>query len=149
MSKFYCFSHDEKTFHGHHDTIEEAIYDARDIDIESFWIGECTKHKTAGEYFSKGLVEYVLESLQETAYDECGEAAENWLQPPPWPRDYKEGTPGRDHAERQRQIWDDKIKDLHECLVKTVDEWAERHSLQPEFWHVENIQHYTKADAER
>lgn len=79
-----------------------------------FYIGECIRFVPTVD------AERVLEQLEEDAYDECGEAAENFLD---W-----------------NYITDDKIADLQENLQRELDSWLERYKCTPTFYSIENVE---------
>ena len=78
----YSYSDDQELFHGQEDTLEAAIVEALDNypDAETVFVGEATQ-KTIGEYLTVYHVESLLEGLSETAAEECGKVAEDWLVP--------------------------------------------------------------------
>lgn len=73
----YCYSYDQERFFGRCSSEQEAVHEAfdNDPDAETVWIGEGVQH-TAHEYV---LPYRIVESASEQAYDEIGEAAEDWL----------------------------------------------------------------------
>lgn len=76
MSKQYTYSTDEEIYHGTFNSAEEAI-DASVAEVGStVWVGEAVPN-TAPQFVP--ALDYLLEMIEESACDECGESAESWL----------------------------------------------------------------------
>ena len=148
----YSYSDNEETFHGQRDSIEAAIAEALDEfpDAETIYVGEVTQ-KTIGGFLHSGHIESLLESLSETAYDECGEAAEDWLTGPHCcSRDIKKET--REQYEDRVKAWRKRKADWLEPLLTGVqavlESWAPEHDEQPHFWHVGKVKSFSREEAE-
>lgn len=115
----YAYSFDEERYDGNFDTREEAVEEARDIDPDiPVWTGRAVRPKLS--HFLRDA-DWWLEWASDRAADECAEYSDGW--PPKAP-------PGAD---------DD--------LMRVLDEWAERHGLQPQFFLVEDVQEHGKVEA--
>ena len=79
MSKQYAYSFDDEYFSACvFDSKEEALADARkeaNIDDKIVYIGEVNFYKED----CSGLANYVADGLQNNAYDDVGEFAENYM----------------------------------------------------------------------
>ena len=67
-------------YHGHCETREAAIAEARtelgvDARVEGFYVGRCVQ-VTKSQFMPSA--EYILELMQESATDECGDGAEDF-----------------------------------------------------------------------
>ena len=108
------YSSDEETFN--YESIDEAICDVFESensfsvgDIITVYSGEPVKR--AASYF----VRDIHEDMNERAYDEAGE----------WGEDYPECN------KEQRD-------ELQKMVNAAVDEWADKHNLQPKFYGIKN-----------
>lgn len=110
--------HDELWSHDDFDTIEDCIADAKEnykIEVgESIAIGETDEFRISVDATS------VLDAIEEQAYDECGEASENWDS-----YDYKNDKDGLDELSNQ--------------LTKCVEEWLKQRNNMPTFYRILNI----------
>lgn len=95
--------------------ISEALEYAWDLDEDAslftIYEGEVYK-KTASSYAPSDLTE----NLSEIAYEEAGEFAEGWPS-----------------ATNEQSL------ELQAAIKKTIDEWADKHKLQPTFFTVRNV----------
>lgn len=66
--------------------------------------------------------DFVIERIQEEAYDECGEYAEYYLERPPM-RDTE-----------ARQTWNAQVADLEKRLTDVFREWARETKNEPNFY---------------
>ncbi len=110
------YSTDEETFN--YESLDEAlcgIFECDDIlnvgSVVTVYSGEPITNKASG-YLSGNLVE----DMQERAYDDAGEFAE----------DYLSGA----GIEEQNEL----LKELSDV----VDKWADKHKLQPTFYGIKN-----------
>lgn len=148
----YSYSDNEETFYGTADSRIAAISGALDDypDAETIWIGEATA-KTIGSYFGRYDAESLLERLQESASEECGECAEDWLEGPQFPRAAKD-FPKEEHAVVQ-QAWKDNRRDYLESLAVKIraalEEWATENDEQPGFWHIDEVEEFPREVAEK
>ena len=100
-----------------HDELDDAVNDeldngcSRQGDIITIWQGT-TVPKTAGDY---GPLATACE-MSEKAYDDCGEWADDW----PY------------YTTKQGNELDEKIKAV-------INEWADAHSLHPNFYTVVDV----------
>ena len=148
----YSYSDNEEFYYGSTDTMELAIAEALNNypDAETIWIGEATT-KTIGKYFDRYDVETLLEQLTESASEECGEVAENWLQGPQCPQVPRD-TP-RAEKDMIQQAWKDNKRDYLESLAVKIrvalEEWAIENDEQPGFWHIDNVKEFSREEAEK
>ena len=147
----YAYSDNEELFQGRAPTLAEALEAALDDypDDESVWIGEATQ-KTIGGYFGQYAAEQVLEQLAQAAGDDCGEAAEDWLEGPICPRRMTQ-EPREDHAVRIEKYKIEKaewIDPLVALIRAALENWATENDEQPGFYHVGNAQQYTREEAQ-
>lgn len=115
----YSYSTDDELYRGEFDSPDaaaaEAFYD--DPELEAVSIGENRKH-TAHFYVS---ADRILEDVTERAYDECGEASEDWLD-------------GVMHN-----------VDLKAELERLVGDWLQAQE-PPNFWRVANTRQITRTE---
>lgn len=102
------------------DTVEDCILDAKEnYCIESgteIVVGEVVPWEP---YVFAGNI---LENLEENAYDECGEVAEDW-----YAYDYK--------SEEGRKSLDE----LSDKLTEIVKQWLKDNGTYPWFYRIENV----------
>lgn len=113
------YSVDQEMFN--YDSISEAAIDMADVhwpdplavgDIVTIYEGKVIE-SVASDYSPN----YLIDTLAENAYDECGEFADDWL-----------------------SGLDNKCKnDLINRVHKVIDDWATEHNVQPTFYMVEDI----------
>ena len=115
----YSHSTDGELFHGEFATPEEAAVDAfgNHPSLESIEVGE--NHMRPAAYYVSGCS--ILESVSDTAFDDCGEAADGWLE-----------TLMRD---------DEKVVELE----KLIGDWIDRNDPVA-FWHIKNVRTITRAE---
>lgn len=118
----YSYSTNGEEFYGSYDTREEAIEEgsADSVDGEDIYIGEANK-KTIGEYLNNYHINSLLESIAESAGEECGEVTEGWL--------YK--------------LPKEELVNLRGQLQAALEAWATQSGYQPTFWHIENVEQVT------
>lgn len=104
----------EDLFGGAYETREEALAIAKQ-DGQPF-IAENEPSPRASRFFPDA--QSVIENMQESTYDDYGESADDWLS----------------------DVTRDQRAELHEALAKAVDEWADKHGLQPTFFTVKNVE---------
>lgn len=115
MSDKKCYSTNNEDFS--HDCIEEAINDRLSDEflasgtVITIYEGDAVKQKAGN--FAKWDV---IDELSCSAGDECGEYADDW------PNCTKEQS-----------------DDLDERIAAVVNQWADDHGLQPNFYTVENV----------
>lgn len=100
------------------DTVEDCVQNylenyADENPNESIFVGEVQKYEISIDGSS------VMENLEEQAYDECGEVAENWF---PSSIEGKEG-------------WDE----LDNQLTDVVTEWLKKRDCMPSFYKIVNV----------
>lgn len=145
MSVEYCYSYNEENFSGSCPTIEDALAEAIDNGDggeKGFWIGESVRFK-AGDFFCMTRVEDLIETLADDAGEECGECAEDWLNPyPEWG-----SMPA---SERSQAIvrYRESLEPLRDDIRAAINKWADETGRQPDFWGVKNVQYFSRADAE-
>lgn len=122
MSKYYWnFDKDEEEWYHAEDTIAACIREAkeynREIEKESYrfvFIGELENHVPYMDAIS------ILESLEESAYDECGESSEGWLD----------------------AVSEEEKESLEEKLNTALQEWLKETNNQPSFGRLSEIYCY-------
>lgn len=102
---------DELWQHDCFDTVDECIKDAKEN--YGYAIGETIAIGETASFVVNIDAERVLENLEEDAYEECGEAAERWI-------DYKKGS----------------LNKLSEKLTQCVNEWLKETEQEPSFYHI-------------
>lgn len=147
----YAYSDNEEMFYGKCATLAEALDEALNNypDDESVWIGEVTQ-KTIGGYFFDA--EGILECLAETAGNECGEAAEDWLSFPPCGSRRIEAGESREEYGLRVAAWRKRkaeyLGPLDEAIRAALEKWATDNDEQPHFWHVGSPKQYTREEAQ-
>ena len=122
----YSYSLDDETFHETFQTIEEAVIEGFELggeEQEVVYVGENTEPKKVSEYLKKWIIEGLLDSIKQVAFDECGEATEDFL-----------------------NCKNDMLEDLTEKIKIEIDVWANDYTLQPDFCQVINVKSYTRED---
>ena len=109
---------DELWQHGIFGTKKECIEDAK----ENYGVkaGETIAIGSTRPFMVSIDAESVLENLEEQAFEECGEACEDWI-------DYKT----------------EDVKRLSEALTDCVNKWLEETKQKPNFYQVEDIETVT------
>ena len=116
MSKQYAYSFDGHYFGCEYDSKEEAIADARKdakTNNKIIYIGVVNKYKED----CSGLANYVADGLQNKAYDDVGEFAENYMC----------------LTEKDEKI-------LEERLKKVILDFQKEFGYEPIFFTVSNIE---------
>lgn len=72
-------------------------------------------------------VDFVIEHIQEEAYDEGGEYAEDYLDPPPMK-----------YAEARKK-WNEQVADLEKRLTDAFRTWSKETNNEPNFWLVYDV----------
>lgn len=121
MIKIYTWSESTTDVIWQHDlfeTEEECIKDAK----ESYYkrAGEEIAVGTAVPYEVSADVDCVLERLEEDAYDECGEAADDW------------NISTRKGREKE-------FDELQEKVTELVNEYLEKIGEKPDFYKIDDI----------
>ena len=113
---------DEMWTHDEFETEEECILDAKENykmkQGEQIAIGKMYPYVVCAD------VESLLDRLEEDAYEECGEAAENWE------------ITSRKHFEKERDL-------LQEKVTECVNEYLKAIGEEPTFYKIDDI--YTVA----
>lgn len=119
----YAYSFDTVSYFDGFISIEEALADACecgwDEECPKLWIGEC--HCT---YTPHVDVRWLLEDLEMSAFQVCGECAEDWL----WGVD-KEA-----------------LSALDKSINTVVREWLSKYGYEPTWFEVRNVQEYDYMD---
>jgi len=114
VSEFiYSINNEEFRYGSWEEALEYAWDDSVDSDIDVFTIYEGEIKTAKASNYAPG---WPAEGLGEAAYDEVGDASEDW------PGETKEQG-----------------ADLESIIKKAVDEWADKHDLQPKFGLVKNV----------
>lgn len=71
--------------------------------------------------------DFVIEQIQEEAYDEGGEYVRDYLDPPPM----------RDAEARKK--WNEQVADLENRLTAVFHAWAKETNNEPRFWLVDDV----------
>lgn len=116
----YSYSFDGERYYGEFDTIAEVLTDAR---VEAVNYPDSTKVYIGKNYQYKPRVQAhrVIEDIQEDAFDEAGEAAEDYLEYVSAPSMVK----------------------LEKMLTKTFIEWAKENNQEPRFYIAKEIEVYS------
>lgn len=113
--KIYAYSYDNERYFGEYDSVEDALRDAyHDCWSErcpTVYIGECYR-----DYEPHFSAEYLLELLEQDAYDNCGECVEDWL----W------GVPR------------EAVNELDVSINNIIKTWLSKHGYEPTWFSVEN-----------
>lgn len=145
----YSYSDSDELFQGLEDTLEGAISEALDNypDAETVFVGAATQ-KTIGEYLTVYHVESLLEGLSETAAEECGEVAEDWLVPASIRREAGESKEDYQvRVDAWKKAKADRLAFLLDGFRIVLETWATDAGEQPGFWHVSNVKSYGREDA--
>jgi hypothetical protein len=145
----FAFSDNEETFHGACATLEIALAEALDNypDDDSIWIGEVTR-KTIGGYFGHHDVENLLEQIQETAADQCGEVTEDWLAPLQISGPKIESREERNARYKAAKVKNqERLAPLLDDIRAALEKWATEEDEQPRFYQVGNVKNYTRDEA--
>lgn len=118
MSKIkYSWNETDEDFwcHGEFDTVEDCIKDAKYnyYITDTIFVGEVEPYEIYVD------ADTILECIEEEAYNDCGEAAENW-------------TPSRD-------VDQEEINKLSMALTTIVKTWLKDHRVMPNFYSINNI----------
>lgn len=105
MNGEYCYSWNGECYHGEFNTEQEALEAAKTDRPynEEVWIGTATEPSLI---FNTNE-DYIIESLTENLYDQCGEFAENFT------------------------VSEEDEKRLGEMLKETVERWIEERKITP------------------
>jgi len=115
MSDKKCYSTNNEDFN--YDELDDAIRDA--IDDPAINIGDVvTVYEGDAIHFKAGdFTGFTLDAITNTAYDEGGEYCDGYL----------------DHVTKEQGA------DLDKRIADVVNQWADDHGLQPNFYRVENV----------
>lgn len=120
----YTWSHDGEHFeceeHASREDALEAGWDA-DPDGDHVWTGVAIP---GAEVRPEINANDVIERLQEEAYGEVGEAAEDWL----------------DKASKEQ------VAELGRDLNAALTAWLDRHKLQPTYFAVQDVEQHNRED---
>lgn len=117
---FWNFDEHDEVWRNSGDTIEECISEAkwekeyREMAEDYVYIGEIEAHEPEID------IEYLIDNIQEQAYEECGESCEGWL----------DGLKKED------------MKKLEERLNKVFADWLEETKNQPYFGNFAKVSKY-------
>ena len=121
----YAYSLDQETYRGQEDSRETAVYVAiaeEDIEVgRTVWTAEITE-PLAGEFF--GGVDRLIEDMQERAYEDHDEFAQDWL----------------------ANVTKAQEDELQDALTKAINDWAKKHDHHPMFFSVENSEPHVVTD---
>jgi hypothetical protein len=131
----YYYSTNEEHFEGEGESSHEgALAEARECDPEAdtVWTGLGIEQTLASYADGKGadskIVDMILESAREQAYDEAGDYA-----------DYG----GRFLAfDTQSKKDTTQLDELRDTLMRAIDEWATRYERQPTFFSIEDTKEH-------
>lgn len=119
MAKKFAYSFDDIVYHGEFDSIEdtlkEASFDGWDKECPDIWVGECYQ-----DYEPTVYACWVLEDLQDRAYENGGEWAEDWL----------------------LGVTDEEEKDLQDSLNNVIRAWIKKYKYEPTWFSVRNQVQY-------
>lgn len=110
---YWSFEHYNEYYTGAENTVEKCIEEAREVNKKEYdstnkyvFIGELEKYEPCID------AEWVIETLIDSAYDECGEPSEQWL-----------NNVTKEHKEK-----------LKEKLNKTLKEWLKETENEPDYF---------------
>lgn len=113
MEKYY-YSYDEENFiFDNPGEAAEALWNAGNFevgDIDEIYQGEPEERKASF------YVPRIAEMMIDDAWDNCGEAAENW------------------NIDSEQNS-----KSLQEYIGKAIDEWCDKNDMQPNFFMIKNV----------
>ena len=138
----YCASTDEENFQMvDGKTLVEALESAfaDNPDHDGLWIAEA-EQRTIGAYFVNA--EDIVDSLTQSASEECGECTDDWLSP-----DMPHGITHDDRMKRIKHWRENVIGSLNDKIKATLEEWADDNGLQPTFFHAKDAKQYTREEA--
>lgn len=146
----HCYSHNGENYHGRYDALIDVCHAAFEVsDIDSAHIAE-VRPVTAGSYINRSEVMDLIERLVQSASNDVGEAAEDWLDPGDiWLSRYEKGTEEYQAKAARRDAWHATVDDLAADIATVVDAWADRHGLQPQFYGVTDPWQMTRAEYEQ
>lgn len=117
----YTWEHSENEEFWNHDlfdTVEECLQDAKEnYNVE---VGDVIAIGEVVPYEVSVFAGHVLEDLEQDAYEECGECAEDWET-----FSYKDDR--------------NKLNELSDQLTKVVRAWLEKYDRKPDFYKIENV----------
>lgn len=124
----YCISTDGERYEGEYDTEADALAEAfEDYDYESVTLGTTEGKAKISSYLTKWCIEAMLENIIANAGDECGEISEEFLS----------------------DVSKDQLEELVGPVGKLLEEWADKHKLQPAFYSVKELRVVTWEDYEK
>jgi hypothetical protein len=138
----YSYGDNEEILYGMADTREQAIAEAMDDypDAETIYVGEATQ-KTIGGYLTAHHIDNLLESLAESAQEECGEVAADWLSGPKITRKRDESNDDyRARVDAWRMEKAERTAFLLDGFRLVLEVWASDRGEQPNFWHVDKVE---------
>mgnify|MGYP003291663946 CR=1 FL=1 len=119
MAKKFAYSFDNIVYHGEfysvEDTLKEASFDGWDKECPDIWVGECYQDYEPTVYACR-----VLDDLQEHAYENGGEWAEDWL----------------------LGVTDEEERDLQDSLNNVIRAWIKKYKYEPTWFRVCNQEQY-------
>ena len=123
----YSYSFNEENFYGPFESREAALAEAMsELTCQDHFDPEQAEHFVytgMDEPHTPTLpgVEWLVENLQEMAYDAIGEAAEDWLE----------------------DVTNEEEEDLQDMVMEAVNKWLEKHKKQPTFFTVTEVETHT------
>ena len=118
----YIWEYDETDIWKHDlfDTVEDCILDAK----ENYLIESGTEIVVGEAVLWEPYVsaELILEQLQEDAYEECGEVAEDWY--------------AYDHKSKEGRK---SLDELSDKITEIVKQWLKDNGTYPDFYMIKNV----------
>ena len=119
MEDRFAYSFDGETYHGEYNSIKEALreasFDGWDKESPTIWIAKCCQ-----DYEPTVSACWVLDALQEHAYENGGEWAEDWL----------------------FGVTDEQEMDLQKSLDEVITAWIKKYNYEPTWFRVQNPVQY-------
>ena len=105
-----------------YDTIEECIQEAKKENELKGFVHEVVYVGETEPFRIRCYAESVLEQLEQDAYEQCGEVAQDWRT-----YDYEK---------------DEDLLQLSDAITKVVTGWLEKKGRMPEFYGIRNVEGY-------
>lgn len=138
---YFTFTEDENwDCSGGYDTTEAALADAREVAPEEAAelfddLSDQQNFLNGNVYIGQGYKfvpevdpDFVIERIQEDAYDQCTEFSIGYLDGPP-----RNSEPGC------RKKWNDQVEELGKRLTEVFTKWAEETNNEPFFTMIDDI----------
>lgn len=146
----YCGSeeirlfNDRRSFYGGHSTLLEALRAGfLDETVNELHIGVC-RVITADDMLFDRDTEDLLDSMQETSIELCGEVAETWIPKVPSFVGTSPGTPEREAAEKQLFEYKSTLSNLTKRIRRVVSDWMKETGFEPDFYMADEVRVFSR-----